>query len=426
MIEIITFGCRLNIYESEIIRKCANDVRLDDCHGTEVSVFIINSCAVTAEAQRQVRQTIRKYRRGHPNAKIIVTGCAVEVAFEQFAGMPEVNRIINNKDKLDIAAYREIKNDVTLCKHVKIPKRRHASDGKLPVVCSFEGKSRAFVQIQGGCNHFCSYCIIPYARGKSHSFAPEDIVKQIQTLLDAGYPEIVLTGVDIASYGFDLNDKIRLPDLVELILNDCPKLMRLRISSIDPAACNNRLLQLIACEPRILPHIHLSVQSGSDLILEHMRRRHKRADVLNICRTLRSLRGDMSIGADFITGFPGENDDMFQDSYSLIKEADFTFLHVFPYSSRPGTKAAKMVQLPGARQLAKARAKVLRRLGGQQLQKHMSGFIGNQINILIEGKNLAKSDHFMVVIADKSLPEASLAQAKVWKSDNGKLFANII
>ncbi|MDR1366080.1 MAG: tRNA (N(6)-L-threonylcarbamoyladenosine(37)-C(2))-methylthiotransferase MtaB [Holosporales bacterium] len=425
MIKVITFGCRLNSYESEVIRQCALDVCLDNNDKSRI-VIIFNSCAVTTEAQRQVRQAIRKHRRSYPNAQIIVTGCAVEVAFSQFASMPEVDKVINNNEKLTPETYLAIKNSITPHKHIQ-PSQRHSTLREKPkLIYSFEGKSRAFVQIQGGCNHFCSYCIVPYTRGKSYSLPPKDIIRQIQTLIDGGYPEIVLTGVNITSYGLDLDGGMRLPDLIELVLGSCPDLTRLRLSSLDPAACDGKLLKLTGTESRILPHIHLSVQSGSDAILGHMRRRHKRADILNISQCLRAFRPDMSIGADFITGFPEEDDNMFQDSYNLVKEADITFLHVFPYSVRPGTEAAKMVQLPGARQVAKSRAKILRELGNQQLQRHMDRFLGRKINVLIENKNLAKSDHFMVVVVDKSLPEASLAQAKVWKAENGRLFANIL
>ncbi|MDR1032212.1 MAG: tRNA (N(6)-L-threonylcarbamoyladenosine(37)-C(2))-methylthiotransferase MtaB [Holosporales bacterium] len=422
MIKVITFGCRLNSYESEVIRQCALDACLDDNDESRI-VIIVNSCAVTAEAQRQVRQAIRKHRRNYPSAQIIVTGCAVEVAFSQFANMPDVDKIINNNEKLNQEAYLAIKSNAA--KHIQASQRCSTVREKPKLIHSFEGKSRAFVQIQGGCNHFCSYCIVPYTRGRSYSLPSEDIIQQTQTLIDGGYPEIVLTGVDIASYGLDLDSGMRLPGLIELVLSSCPDLMRLRLSSLDPAACDDELLRLIGIESRILPHIHLSAQSGSDTILRYMRRRHKRADVLNICQCLRTLRPDMSIGTDFITGFPGEDDNMFQDSYNLVNEADFTFLHVFPYSVRPGTEAAKMVQLPGAKQVARSRAKILRELGNQQLQRHMDRFIGRKINVLIENKNLAKSDHFMIVVIDKSLPEASLAQARVWKAENGQLFANI-
>ncbi len=423
MIEVVTFGCRLNTYESQIIRDNLERVGL----GEKEDIIVFNTCSVTAEAERQVRQSIRKYYRKNKNAKIFVTGCAVEISGEVFLKMPEVFGIISNKLKSNEEIYIAIKNNYLKNKQLE----PHITDvinnqSKSPIAHGFEKKSRAFIQIQGGCNHFCSYCVIPFTRGRSYSLLPEDIIKQIEVLTLKGYKEIVLTGVDIASYGHDFAQKSSLAKLIELILGACPDVKRLRLSSLDPAAFGSDLINVICKEQRILPHIHLSIQSGSNAVLKSMRRRHVREDVITLCAKIRSLRQDVIFGADFITGFPEEDDAMFQDTIDLVKQADISFLHVFPFSPRPKTLAAKMIQVPDAKNIAKQRALLLRNLGDLQLKASLSRFVGKTIYAIVEHDRSAKSDHFIEVKTDYSLPEGSLIEAKVFGSDNKYLFVKIL
>jgi threonylcarbamoyladenosine tRNA methylthiotransferase MtaB len=382
--KIITFGCRLNTYESEVMRQIV-DQSSDD-------ILVINTCAVTAEAERQARQTIRKARRDNPNVKIIVTGCSAQINPKTYAGMPEVDRVLGNEDKLKPDNFifnthhteKAIVNDIMSVKETA---------GHL--ISNFEGKSRAFIQVQNGCDHRCTFCIIPFGRGNSRSVPLGDIVQQVHILVDNGYKEIVLTGVDITAYGSDLPGKMTLGQMVRRLLKLVPGVQRLRISSIDSVEVDADLLDLVENEPRLMPHFHLSLQAGDNLILKRMKRRHLREDAINMCQEFRKRRPDSVFGADLIVGFPTETEDMFKNTLRIVEECDLTYLHVFPYSQRPGTPASRMPQVPS--NIIKERAKHLRALGEQQKQKTLHRFIGRKANVLVESPKLGRTEHFIPV-----------------------------
>lgn len=341
MVEVVTFGCRINSFESEILKE-----KLKDVDG----LIVVNTCAVTAEAERQCRQTIRKLRKENPDAKIVVTGCAAQVNAAKFAQMEEVDLILGNKEKSLIEKY--IKNPP---QQKDIVGNIFDYDGFDPyIITGFEGRERAYVQIQQGCNHRCAYCIVPFARGKNRCVPEEDIIKQIRTLLEQGFEQICLTGVDACSY------KPSLSGLVARILAQIPDLPSLQFGSLDPAAVDDEFVALIGRYPNIYPHFHLSVQSGDDDVLRLMRRRHKRADVINLCRKIRSVRPEATFGADFICGFPTETQEAFQNTCRLVDEAGIDKLHVFPYSERPGTPAAALPQIQMEER--RRRAKILRQM----------------------------------------------------------------
>lgn len=382
--KIVTFGCRLNSYESEVMRQFIEN-------STE-EVIVFNTCAVTAEAERQARQAIRKARRKNPNAKIIVTGCSAQVNPGTYTGMPEVDRVLGNEDKLKeknfkfntLDTEKVIVNDIMSVKETA---------GHL--ISNFEGRSRAFMQIQNGCDHRCTFCIIPFGRGNSRSVAIGEIVDQAQKLVDNGYQEIVLTGVDITAYGADLPGQPRLGEMVRRLLTLVPDIKRLRISSIDSVEIDEDLLKLVENEPRLMPHFHLSLQAGDNLILKRMKRRHLREDAIRICKEFRKRRSDVVFGADFIAGFPTETEEMFQNTLGLVDECDLTYLHVFPYSPRPGTPAARMPQIPT--DIIKDRAKRLRELGIQKEEQFLQRQVGTVANILIESEVLGRTEHFCPV-----------------------------
>ncbi|PPR19488.1 MAG: Threonylcarbamoyladenosine tRNA methylthiotransferase MtaB, partial [Alphaproteobacteria bacterium MarineAlpha10_Bin2] len=330
--EIITFGCRLNAFESEIMRGHADAAALENA-------VIFNTCAVTAEAERQARQAIRKARREQPHARIIVTGCAAQIDPARYAAMPEVDRVIGNAEKLEARSFLPA-NETAIAVNDIMSVRATAPH----LIAGFEGRARAFVQVQNGCDHRCTFCIIPYGRGNNRSVALGDIVAQARALVAGGTSELVLTGVDLSSYGRDLPGAPSLGQAVRRLLAAVPELKRLRLSSLDPAAIDPDLKRLLAEEPRLMPHIHLSVQAGHDMILKRMKRRHDRADILRLAAELRALRPDIALGADLIAGFPTESDEMFAGSLRLVEEAGLTWLHVFPYSPRDGTPAARMLQ----------------------------------------------------------------------------------
>src|SRR5882672_2266728 len=342
--EIITFGCRLNAFESEVIRRAAAAAGL-------TGAVIVNTCAVTAEAERQARQAIRRARRRYPEASIIVTGCAADIAPERYAALPEVDRVLDNRAKLRPQSY--LQGEVAPADLAETA--AHLVDG-------FEGKSRAFLQVQQGCDHRCTFCIIPYARGPSRSVPMGLVADQARRLVASGYREIVLTGVDLTAYGGDLPGTPNLGQLVRRLLAAVPELERLRLSSLDPAEIDAELWRLLAEERRLMPHLHLSLQSGDDLILKRMKRRHSRAEAIAVARHARALRPEVALGADLIAGFPTETEEMFRRSLDLVAECGLAFVHVFPYSARPGTPAARMPQLPNAH--VKERAARLR-LAGQ-------------------------------------------------------------
>ena len=373
---IQTFGCRLNIWESEVMREQAAKTGLSDA-------IIFNTCAVTAEAEKQARQAIRKARREHPDAQIIVTGCAAQIAPQSWADMPEVTQVLGNHDKLQEESWAELaRADAPSLLVSDVMEIRETASH---MVDSFHQHTRAFLQVQQGCDHRCTFCIIPYGRGNNRSANARDLIDAARNLVQNGCKEIVLTGVDIASWGSDIPGRPRLGNLVRQILHAVPDLPRLRLSSIDPAEPDAELMDVLATEPRLLPHLHLSAQHGDDLILKRMKRRHLARDIVRFCDEARRRRPDIVFGADVIAGFPTENDAAHQASLSMIKAAGITYLHVFPYSPRPGTPAADMPQVAG--HIIKERAGELRALGGQCLHAFLDAAIGSQDESLIETGN---------------------------------------
>lgn len=388
--QVVTFGCRLNTYESEVMKDLAAQAGLSEA-------IIINTCAVTAEAERQARQAIRRLKRESPDAQIIVTGCASQINPQQFVDMPEVFRVLGNDEKMRMDSYKQAHERV-LVNDIMSVKETAAH-----LISGFEGKARAFVQVQNGCDHRCTFCTIPYGRGNSRSVPVGEIVQQLRLLSDAGCAEIVLTGVDITAYGADLPGQPTLGQMVRRVLALVPGVTRLRLSSLDPVEMDEDLWGLIADEPRLLPHLHMSLQAGDDMILKRMKRRHLRADVISFCERARSLRPDIVFGADLIAGFPTETEDMFHNTMNIVDECGLTFLHVFPYSARPGTPAARMPQLSGS--VIKERAAQLRAVGQKRMRLFFEKCIGQTVNVLIEsvddrGHLIGKTDHFAPIFLE--------------------------
>lgn len=381
--EVVTFGCRLNAYESEVVRDL---LREEDPN----SLVVVNTCAVTVEAERQARQTIRKISRDRPNARIIVTGCAAQIDPDRYAAMPEVSRVVGNGDKFQAASYAEAGPRLLVSDIMTVRETApHLADG-------FGERTRAFLQVQQGCDHRCTFCIIPYGRGNSRSVPAGAVVEQVRELAAKGLKEVVLTGVDVTSWGADLPGKPSLGQLVRRILKLVPELPRLRLSSLDPVEIDEDLWRALAEEQRLMPHLHLSVQAGADLILKRMKRRHLRADVIAASRRARDLRPDVVFGADFIAGFPTETEEHFKDTLDLVEAADLTYLHVFPYSARPGTPAAKIPGLPGP--VIRERAARLRALGEQQLAHHLDRQIGQTADLLIEADGAGRTERWTPVV----------------------------
>jgi threonylcarbamoyladenosine tRNA methylthiotransferase MtaB len=402
--EIITFGCRLNAFESEVIRRAAAAAGLSDA-------VIVNTCAVTAEAERQARQAIRRARRMHPEATIIVTGCAAELAPERYAALPEVDRVLGNRAKLQPQSYLpEGASSVDLAETAG-----HLVDG-------FEGKSRAFVQVQQGCDHRCTFCIIPYARGPSRSVPIGRVADQARRLVAAGYREIVLTGVDLTAYGADLPGAPSLGQMVRRLLAAVPELERLRLSSLDPAEIDVALWDLLAGEKRLMPHLHLSLQAGDDLILKRMKRRHSRAEAIAVASRARALRPEVALGADLIAGFPTETEDMFRRSLDLVAECGLAFVHVFPYSARPGTPAARMPQLPDP--LVKERAARLRAAGEAALAAELFSRVGGETDVLIERPGIGRAEFYAAVRFAAAGDPGSIRRMRLIGS-NGKSLAGV-
>ncbi len=401
--EVVTLGCRLNALESEVIRRRAIEAGLDDA-------VVVNTCAVTSEAERQARQTIRKLRREHPEAKLIVTGCAAQVASEKFAAMPEVDRVLGNEEKLDAASYaadaRLTVGDIMQASTLS----EHALEG-------FEARTRAFVQIQQGCDHRCTFCIIPFGRGNSRSLAPTSVLRQVQRLVAAGYREIVFTGVDISSY-----EPMSLGALCRWVLTQTPGLARLRLSSLDPAVEDEDLIALLAEEPRLMPHLHLSIQAGADMVLKRMKRRHLRADAIQLAAKLRAARADVVLGADLIAGFPTETEAMFEDTLAIVGEAGLTYLHVFPYSPRVGTPAAKMPQVAG--NVRRERAERLRAAGESKRQAYFASLAGRTAHILAERDNRGYTEHYAPVRLANDAAPGTLVRARIRGVDGGLLIAD--
>ncbi|MGD1880252.1 MAG: tRNA (N(6)-L-threonylcarbamoyladenosine(37)-C(2))-methylthiotransferase MtaB [Kiloniellaceae bacterium] len=386
---ILTFGCRLNAYESEVMRGHAEAAGLD-------GAIIVNTCAVTGEAERQARQAIRKARRENPQAQIIVTGCAAQIDPEGFAAMDEVDRVIGNEEKLRAESFlsedapRVLVNDIMA-----------VTETAPQLIDGFAERTRAFVQVQQGCDHRCTFCIIPYGRGNSRSVPLGEVVRQVRALVEQGTAEVVLTGVDITSYGGDLPGRPALGQMLRRLLAQVPDLQRLRLSSLAAIELEPALTRLIAEEPRLMPHLHLSLQAGDDMILKRMKRRHSRSEAVELCRELRELRPDIVFGADLIAGFPTETEAMFENSLKLVEDCGLTYLHVFPYSARQGTPAAKMPQVPVA--VRKHRAARLRAAGDAALTRFLDSQIGRTASVLIEkqeadGRLLGRSETFAPVL----------------------------
>ncbi len=381
--EIVTFGCRINAYESEVIRAHAAAAGLRD-------TVIVNTCAVTAEAERQARQAIRRVRRRAPGARIIVTGCAAQIDPETFAAMPEVDQVLGNAEKLRLESFAE-----PPAERVAVNDIMSVRETAAHLVAGFAGRARAFVQVQNGCDHRCTFCIIPFGRGPSRSVPMGEIVAQTRRLTAAGYREVVLTGVDLTAYGADLPGRPTLGQMARRLLAAVPELPRLRFSSLDVAEVDDALMRLIADEPRVMPHLHLSLQAGDDLVLKRMKRRHSRAQALAFCRAVRALRADVVFGADLIAGFPTESEEMFRRTLEFVGEAGLTYLHVFPYSARPGTPAARMPQVPAAER--KERARRLRAAGAQAVRAFLAGCVGRTAEVLVERDGEGRSEHFAPV-----------------------------
>jgi threonylcarbamoyladenosine tRNA methylthiotransferase MtaB len=403
-VDIVTFGCRLNAFESEVIRHEAERAGLSD-------TIVINSCAVTNEAVAQARQSIRRLKRERPHARIVVTGCAAQTQPEMFAGMAEVDRVVGNDDKMRGEAWRAARSALGASFGIEDAEKIAVSDimavGEMAphLVEGFQsGLPRVFVQVQNGCDHRCTFCIIPYGRGNSRSVPMGAVVAQVRALAERGHAEIVLTGVDLTSYGADLPGAPKLGQLTKQILRHVPEVKRLRISSIDSIEVDRDLLDVIADDARLMPHLHLSLQSGDDLILKRMKRRHGRAEAIEFCSQVRRLRPDIALGADIIAGFPTETEDMFVRSMDLVEECDLSFLHVFPYSTRPGTPAARMPQVAG--DAIKARARRLRAVGEAALQRRLASEIGATRDVLIESATQGRTEHFIPVAISGETPGA--------------------
>jgi threonylcarbamoyladenosine tRNA methylthiotransferase MtaB len=414
-VEILTFGCRLNAYESEAIRDRAKDAGLENA-------IIVNTCVVTGEAVRQSRQAIRKARREHPDAQIIVTGCAAQTEPETYAAMPEVDRVLGNVEKLETKSYardfladapRVIVNDIMAVKETAAQFVDHFSD-----------HSRAILQVQNGCDHRCTFCIIPYGRGNSRSVGAGAVVAEARRLVAAGFNEIVLSGVDLTAYGADLPGKPTLGALVARILKHVPELARLRLSSIDSIEADETLLHLIADEERLMPHFHLSVQSGDNLILKRMKRRHSREDTILFCETVRRLRPDVAFGADLIAGFPTETDAMFENTLALVDEAGLSYLHVFPFSARQGTPAARMPQLSGT--AIKDRARILRHKGDAALAARLASLVGTEQELLVEKSGIGRTKCFASFAFDGDAPPGSLIRARIVSADSRMGVAHVV
>ncbi|HCM84093.1 MAG TPA: tRNA (N(6)-L-threonylcarbamoyladenosine(37)-C(2))-methylthiotransferase MtaB [Rhodospirillaceae bacterium] len=410
-VEIVTFGCRLNTHESEVMRDHARAAGMTD-------TIIINTCAVTSEAERQARQTIRKLGRERPGAKIIVTGCAAQVNASQFAEMKEVTRVIGNDVKLKAETWQNADGSARIQVNDIMSVRETAGH----LVKGFAGHTRAFVQVQNGCDHRCTFCIIPYGRGNSRSVPIGTISDQIRELVAGGYKEVVLTGVDITSYGPDLPGEPTLGQMLRRVLAMNPDLPRVRLSSLDPVEMDEDLWWLLEHEPRFMPHLHISLQAGDDMVLKRMKRRHLRDDVLRFCERARRLRPDVAFGADIIAGFPTETDEMFDNTLRLVDKCELQFLHVFPYSPRPGTPAARMPQVDST--VRKERAAQLRAAGARQLNIFLQKQVGREQSVLIEQDGLSgHTQHFVPVKFDVMHPAGSIVNARAAEVNGEKLYA---
>ena len=414
--EIITLGCRLNAYESEVMRRLAAAAGLGE-------VVIVNTCAVTGEAVRQGQQAIRRLRRERPGARIVVTGCAAQTEPARYAAMPEVDHVVGNGEKMRAETWVGLSTGST--ERVQVNDIASVRDTASHMIDGFGSRARAYVQVQNGCDHRCTFCIIPFGRGPSRSVPAGEVVQQIARLVGSGYPEVVLTGVDMTSYGADLPGEASLGRLVKQILRHVPDLRRLRLSSIDQIETDSHLLDAIATEPRLMPHLHLSMQAGDDMVLKRMKRRHARADAIRFCREVRRLRPDVVFGADLIAGFPTETEDMFARSLDIVNECGLTFLHVFPFSPRAGTPAARMPQV--ARPVVKERAGRLRAAGEAALTRYLDAQGGRELEVLMEQDDVGRTPQFAEV---RVVPAAgcagSIVRARATGRDGARLMGEVL
>ncbi len=415
---VVTLGCRLNTLESEIIAKTMVE-------GT----IVINTCAVTAEAERQARQTIRKLRRENPSSRIVVTGCAAQLNPDSFAHMEEVDRVVGNLEKLDGAILNATDGPQVVVSDIMAARQTAGHLIDIPLISGFAERTRAFVQIQQGCDHRCTFCIIPFGRGPNRSAPLAAIIEQVRLLVENGHGEVVLTGVDISSYGADDDRLPGLGHLCQRILDGVPQLQRLRLTSLDPAAIDDDIFRLLAEQPRFMPHLHLSLQAADDTILKRMKRRHSTGQAFQVINKARAARPDTVFGADLIAGFPTETDDMFANTLAAVENMGLTFLHVFPYSARPGTPAARMPAVPG--DVAKDRARQLRRAGARALNRLLESSLGDPVRVLIEQGQSGHSEHFIAVdfTCDEGAPcpvgTVVQARAKSVDANKGCLIAHL-
>ena len=412
--EILTFGCRLNAYESEIIRNHTQAAGIDD-------LVIVNTCAVTAEAERQARQAIRRARRSKPDAKIVVTGCAAQINPEQYGAMDEVDIVLGNEEKLRAESWSALENGEP---EIRVNDIMSITETANHLISGFDDRARAFVQIQQGCDHRCTFCIIPFGRGPSRSTAVGEIVRQVRSLVENGYKEVVLTGVDLTDYGKDLPGHPSLGNLCRRLLMQVPDLPRLRLSSLDPVEIDDDLFGLIETEARLLPYFHLSLQAGDDMVLKRMKRRHNREDAIKVCDRIRATRPDATFGADLIAGFPTETDEMFENTLAIIDECDLTHLHVFPYSERGDTPAAKMPAVP--KQIRRERAARLRAAGEVRLSGLLKTRIGKTASVLIEKDNMGRCEQFLQVRLNQDVETGTIVNCQISGTDKSQLDATIV
>ena len=407
-----TLGCRLNAYETEAMKALAT------AHGIEDAV-VVNTCAVTDEAVRKARREIRRLRRANPRARLIVTGCAAQIDPLGFAGMSEVDHVIGNAEKMQPAVWAGLA--LGGIERMRVGDIMSEAGTAAPPIDGFGTRSRAFVQIQNGCDHRCTFCIIPHGRGNSRSVPAGAVVEQIRRLAESGYGEVVLTGVDLTSWGAGLPGSPRLGDLVMRILRLVPELPRLRLSSIDSIEADDRLMQAIADEPRLMPHLHLSLQSGDDMILKRMKRRHLRDEAIRFCEDARKLRPGIAFGADIIAGFPTETDAMFDNSLRLVEECGLTWLHVFPYSPRPGTPASRMPQVDGRK--IKERAARLRAAGESAVARHLAAQVGRRHRVLMERADMGRTEQFAEVRFNAPQDAGGIVDTVIAGHESGRLTA---
>lgn len=409
-LNFITFGCKLNAFETQVMKEKAEHYNLSN-------FSFINSCAVTNQAVKQTRQAIRKERRENPDNKIIVTGCAAELHPNEFMSMPEVDCIIGNHEKTKLSTFGNlvgIKKDIS---------EENIIEEETPFIKNFDNRTRAFVQIQNGCDHRCTFCIIPYARGQSRSIDQETIIRQIQTLLDKGYHEIILTGVDITSYGQDLNETINLGNLIKNIIKGTNNLKRLRISSIDSIEIDNDFLEVFSSEKIIMPHLHLSLQSGNDMILKRMLRRHQTKDAIAFCEKIQKVRPESVFGADLIAGFPTENDSMHESTKKHIADCNLTYLHIFPFSAKQGTPAAKMPQVE--KKVIQQRSKELRDVGSQRLNMFLINEVGKEKKVLVEKPGFGRTEQYSKVLIPEDNNQGMLITKKIIGINKDQLMAQL-